>query len=122
MDLIKIQMKVRNKYLKYRSINRLVIQPYFKEAWKIGNKELAIEFIEKGEKDKLDQWVKNTLKDNSFEAWNMKDLRLLGSKLGVKNYNYLLKLELLSSIKNKMELKNERLRRNNIKDKDKRTK
>lgn len=91
---------VHNKLLLYRSLHNLINTTIFEMAYLKATeqeKEQIWQYIEKEERDRLAQLIKQ-INYEDITQLPMKDLRKLAQELGVKNYAMLTKMSLLSDI------------------------
>lgn len=99
-ELLVMQVALHSKLLKQQRIYRLVTSPLFEEAYGKASdleKEIAEKIISDMDKDRLLKWIKLVLRE-SYETYNITELRDLGKRLGVKGYLYLGRDSLLSEI------------------------
>ena len=101
MELKSIRMDLHSQMLTTRALYRCVLTSQFEEAFAntndLGREELK-KILDSGNQLSLQRWIE-MYRDTSCNT--MRELRLLGQRLGVTGFQYLSKSSLLSAIRNK---------------------
>lgn len=99
-----IRQDARDRVLAARAIQRVVDTEDFANYYeKSSGRETVEQLIISGNKDGLDAWMAACRNEFDFAALSIRELRQLGSKLRVRNYNRIPKTELLREIHNAKE-------------------
>lgn len=98
-----IRQAAHERVLSARTIERIVESKEFEDYLRrsLSSGRLAAEqLITSGNKDGLDAWMAACRNEFDFAALSIRELRQLGAKLGIPNFNRMSKAQLLSEIEN----------------------
>lgn len=99
-ELLNLRVAVKEKFLLTQRICRYIHEDKFEDIFNTCSSELKakiMEAVQKLDKNQLLKLVKVAIED-SYESYNVGDLRILGKRLGIPYYYSLPKDSLLSEI------------------------
>ena len=103
MTLTSLRVNAHNRSCRVRAVSRLVSTDEFEAAYLQADatgQDAVLELIKKENYEGVKTWVYNIRASQDIAAMTLRKLRLLGQKLGVKDYYRLPKVLLLSEITN----------------------